>query len=128
MPLKNVSFYFSKVNFWKNISNTILLASSKICDALTAEWAAVLSFSNPLLDALSVEDVLLIAMESCHEVVAEEVAPADGTLSPQATHTLIQIVVVSVAAMLFPLLGLLVLKLGLVKRGDNLRHWQWNGK
>ena len=69
------------------------------------------------------EDVLFIAMESCHEVVAEEVAPTDGTLSPQATDALIQIVVVSVAAVLFPLLGLLVLKFGLVERGDNLWHW-----
>ena len=111
-----------------SLSNLLLLASSKICNALTAEWATVLPFSNPLLDALSVEDVLLIAMESCHEVVAKEVAPADGTLPPQATHALIQIVVVSVAAMLFPLLGLLVLKFGLVERGDDLWHWQWNGK
>ena len=30
--------------------------------------------------------------------------------------------------MLFPLLGLLVLKLGLVKRRDDFWHWQWNGK
>ena len=69
-----------------------------------------------MLDALRVEDVLFIAMEGCHEVVAQEVAPADRALSPQAAHALIQIVSVVVAALLlFLLLSLLVLKFGLVQ-------------
>ena len=63
-----------------------------------------------MLNALGVEDVLFITVEGSHEIVAEEVAPADGTLSPQASLTLVQIT----ATMLLLLLGLFVLEFGLV--------------
>ena len=52
---------------------------------LTTEWTTVLTFSNPLLDALSVEDMHLVAVQACHEVVPLEVAPADWTLLPEST-------------------------------------------
>ena len=97
------------------------LQTSKICNAHTAEWATVLPLANPLLDALRVEDVLFVAVKRSHEIVAQEVTPANRTLFPQAAHALVQIVA------LFPLLGLLMLKFGLVEGGDNFGHRQWDG-
>ena len=94
---------------------------SKIRNTHTAQRATVLPLANPLLNALRMEDVLFIAVEGGHEVVAQEVTPADWTLSPQAAHALIEIV-----AMLFLLLGLLMLKFRLVERGDNFRHGEWD--
>ena len=96
---------------------------SKIRNTHTAQRATVLPLANPLLDALCVEDVLFIAVERGHEVVAQEVTPADWTLPPQATHTLIEIV-----AHLFLLRGLLMLKLRLVERRDNFRHGEWDSE
>ena len=70
------------------------------------------------------EDVLFIAVERSHEIVTQEVTPADGTLSPQAVHALIQIVSV---VKLFLLLSLLMFKFGLVEGRDNFRHGKWDG-
>jgi len=89
--------------------------SSQIGNGHAAERATVLAFPNPLLDALGVEDVLIVAMQRRNEVVAQEVTPADGTLTPQPGLALVE---ARVALLLF-LLRLLVLKLGLVEGGDN---------
>ena len=51
---------------------------------MAAKWTAILSFSDPLLNALCVEDVLFVAVECRHEVIAQEIAPADGALAPKA--------------------------------------------
>ena len=64
---------------------------SEAGDMLAAERATVLALADPLFDALCVEDVLLVAVERRHEVVPQEVAPADGTLAPHSTDTLIQV-------------------------------------
>ena len=80
---------------------------SDVCNACAAKRAAILSTTNPLLDALSVEDVLLITVQRCHEVVAHEVTPADRALSPDTTLTLVE-------SSFFLLRRLLVLELCLV--------------
>ena len=66
------------------------------------------------------EDMLLVAVERGHEVVTLEVAPADRALAPQATATFVLIVA------LLTELGLLMLELGGVKGGNDLRHRQWD--
>ena len=82
---------------------------------LATEGTAVLALADPLLDALGVEDVLLVAVERGDEVVAQEVAPADGALPPQPAHALVQ-------PRLLLKRRLLVLELRLVQRRDNLWH------
>ena len=64
----------------------MLAFTSQVGDLHTAEGTTVLALADPLLDALGVEDVLLVAVEGRDEVVAEEVAPADGALTPKSTH------------------------------------------
>ena len=64
--------------------------------------------SDPLLDALCVEDMLLITVQRRHKVVSQEVTPADGALSPEATHAFVE------ASLLFHL-RLFVLELCLVQ-------------
>ena len=73
---------------------------------LAAQRTAVLSFADPLLDALGVENVKLVAVQRRHEVVTLEVAPADGALAPQPG-----LARVGPAAVLFRMLRLLVLEL-----------------
>jgi hypothetical protein len=43
-----------------------------------------MTFSYPLLDAISVEDVLIVADQSGHHLVFMEVTPADRTLFPKS--------------------------------------------
>ena len=97
---------------------------SQIGNGHAAERATVLAFPNPLLDALGVEDVLIVAVQRRNEVVAQEVTPADGTLAPQPGLALVE---ARVALLLF-LLRLLVLKLGLVEGGDNFGDGQRNSQ
>ena len=92
------------------------LHRSQVGDLLAAEGAAVLTLTNPLLNALRVEDVQLVAVERRDEVVAQEVAPADGALAPQAAHAVVQ-------PALFLVLRLLVLEFRLLQRRDNLGNW-----
>ena len=77
---------------------------------LAAKWTTVLTFADPLLNALSVKDVLFVTVKRRHEVIAEEIAPADRALAPQPTGTFVQILA------LFAELSLLVLELGRVER------------
>ena len=66
------------------------MLSSEVGDLLPTQGTTVLAFPDPLLDALSVEDVLLVAVKRRDKVVAQEVAPTDGALPPQTTHTFIK--------------------------------------
>ena len=88
----------------------IQLDRSEISNGLAAKWATILPLSNPLLDTLRVENMLFIAVKRGNEIVAKEVTPADGTLTPQARLALVQ----ASARLLLLLCGALVLKLGLV--------------
>ena len=63
---------------------------SEIGNCHAAQWAAVLPFANPLFDALCVEYVFLIAVKRSDEVVTQKVAPADGALTPEATHAVVR--------------------------------------
>ena len=84
---------------------------SQVCNALTAQRAAILALPNPLFDALRVEDVLLVAVKRRDEIVAQEVAPADGALAPQAVLALVKVL----GAVFLLLLGLLMLELRFVE-------------
>ena len=53
---------------------------------MATERTAILALSNPLLDALCVEDVLLVAVKRRHKVVAIEIAPANRALAPESTN------------------------------------------
>ena len=64
--------------------------------------------SDPLLDALCVEDMLLVTVQRGHEVITTEVAPADGTLPHETILALIK------TRILLLLLSLLSLKCCLV--------------
>lgn len=97
------------------------LVLSEVGDLLPAEGTAVLAFSDPLLDALCVEDMLVVAVKCGHEIVSKEVAPANWALSPEAARAFIH-------ATFLLLLCLLVLELRLLQRGDNLRHRQRDGQ
>ena len=89
---------------------------------MAAKWAAILSFSDPLLNALCVEDVLFVTVESRHEVIAQEIAPADGTLAPKAALTIVDTTILLLD------LSLLVLILSLVQGGDNFGDGKRDGK
>lgn len=86
------------------------LDCSEVCNLLAAQWAAVLSFADPLLNALSVENMQFVAVQCRDEIVAQEVAPADRALAPQASLA----VVGPGAALPLRMLRLLVLELGLI--------------
>ena len=64
--------------------------------------------SDPLLDALCVEDMLLVTVQRGHEVITTEVTPADRTLPHETILALIK------TRILFLLLSLLSLKCCLV--------------
>ena len=76
---------------------------------MAAKWTAILSFPDPLLNALGVEDVLFVTVERRYEVIAQEIAPADGALAPKTALTLVE------TAIFLLDLSLLVLILGLVQ-------------
>ena len=95
---------------------------SDIRDHFAAKWTAILSFSDPLLNALCVEDVLFVTVERRHEIIAQEIAPADGALTPEAVLAIVN------TSTLRPDLSLLVLILCLVQRRDNFRNGKWDGK
>ena len=73
---------------------------------LAAQRTAVLSFADPLLDALGVENMELVAVQRGDEVVTLEVAPADGALAPEPG-----LARVGAPAVLLRMLRLLVLEL-----------------
>ena len=111
------------IALWKYIlalspKTTIYLIVSQVCNSLSAQGTAVLSLSDPLLNALSVEYVHLVAVQSGDKVVAKEVWPANGTLPPQTVLRLPR----------FAVSSLLVLEFWLVQRRDDFRHWQRNGQ
>ena len=89
---------------------------------MAAKRTAILSLPDPLLNALSVEDVLFVTVERRHEVIAQEVAPADGALAPKATLTIVD------AAILLLELSCFGLILRLLQRGNNFRNGKWDGK
>ena len=89
---------------------------------MAAKWAAILSFSDPLLNALCVEDVLFVTVERRHEVIAQEIAPADGALAPKAALTIVDTTILLLD------LSLLVLILSLVQGGDNFGDGKRDGK
>ena len=89
---------------------------------MAAKRAAILSFSNPLLNALCVEDVLFVTVKSRHEVVAQEIAPANGTLAPKATLTIVD------AAILLLELSCFGLIFRLLQRRDDFRNGKRDGK
>ena len=91
---------------------------SQICNLFAAKWTAVLTFTNPLLNALCVEDMFFIAKKCGNEIVSVEVAPANWTLFPKTVLTLFSVLA------LLRVLSLLVLELCFVQRGENLWHWE----
>ena len=84
---------------------------SQICNLFAAKRTAVLTFTNPLLDAFCVEDMLFVAKKRGNEVIFVKVTPADRALLPETILTCL-----AVLEFLF-LLGLLVLKFSLVQGG-----------
>ena len=98
------------------------MSKSEIGDGVAAKRAAILSFPDPLLNALCVEDVLFITVECRHEVVAKEITPAYRALAPKAALTIVD------ATILLLELSCLGLILRLLKRGDNFRNGKWDGK
>ena len=83
---------------------------SKVSNCTSAEWTAILTLSNPLLNALSVEDVLLITEQCCDIIIALKLAPTYRTLAPQSS------IFSGGSLILLLFLGLLVLEFSLVKR------------
>jgi hypothetical protein len=77
-----------------------------------------LALSDPLLDTLGVEDVLLVAVQTCYKVLAVEVTPADGALLPKATLAALAVLVLLFVG------RLLVLELGLVQRRKDFWYGQ----
>ena len=89
---------------------------------MAAKRTAILSLPDPLLNALSVEYVLFVTVERRHEVIAQEIAPADGALTPKTALTIVD------ATILLLELSCLGLILRLLQRRDNFRNRKWDGK
>ena len=89
---------------------------------MAAKRAAILSFPNPLLNALSVEDVLFVTVERRHEVIAQEIAPADWALAPKTTLTIVDTAILLLELSCFGLI------LRLLQRGNNFRNRKWDCK
>ena len=89
---------------------------------MAAKWTAILSFPDPLLNALGVEDVLFVTVERRYEVIAQEIAPADGALAPKTTLTIVDATIFLLELSCFGLI------LRLLQRGNNFRNGKWDGK
>lgn len=105
-----------------SILNDWVCLSSEIGNSVAAKRAAILSFPNPLLNALCVKDVLFVAVECRHEVIAQEIAPADRALAPKTGLTVVYATILLLKLSCFGLI------LRLLQRRDNFRHRKWDGK